>query len=104
MIELTVPINVLAIRIPPIETIMPTEEILSRKNEIRIRAEEHRRADTLRAIFEAWRGPVQAHDVITEWFDVEGRADQVVGGLGRRADWRWTQRTEGGMAPKPVLL
>jgi nucleotide-binding universal stress UspA family protein len=78
-------INVLAIRIPPIETIMPTEEILSRKNEIRIRAEEQQRADALKTIFDAWSGSVQG--VVTEWIDVEGRADQVVGEWGRRADF-----------------
>jgi len=30
---------------------------------------------------------VQGQDVATEWFDVEGRADQIVGEAGRRADF-----------------
>jgi nucleotide-binding universal stress UspA family protein len=92
-------INVLAIRIPPIETIMPTEEILTRKDEIRIRAEEQQRADTLKTFFDAWSGSVQGQGMVTEWFDVEGRADQVVGEWGRRADFivlkrPWSRKPE----------
>src|SRR5689334_2488760 len=75
----------LAIRIPPIATIMPTEQILSRKDEIRIRAEEQARSDALKQIFDGWAAPVQAGGLTTEWADVEGRADEVVGEWGRRS-------------------
>src|SRR5947209_1586376 len=79
-------VNVLAIRIPPIETIMPTEEVLSRKNEVRIRAEERHRADALKAMFDAWAGTAHQWGLASEWFDVEGRADKVIEEWGRRAD------------------
>jgi nucleotide-binding universal stress UspA family protein len=87
LVELTgaVRINVLAIRIPPIETVMPTEEILSEKAEMRIRADEQQRADRLKSIFDAWAVTVP-QTVVTAWYDVEGRADAVIGEWGRRAD------------------
>ena len=79
-------INGLAIRIPPVETIIRTEEILTRKDEIRIREEEQRRTSTLKAIFDAWVAAAPERSLATQWFDVEGRADEVVGEWGRRAD------------------
>ncbi len=80
-------INGLAIRTPPIEMIMPTEEILTRAEEIRIRTEEQHRADTLRAIFDVWAGTAPDQRIVREWSDREGRADEVVGEWGRRADF-----------------
>lgn len=74
----------LGIRIPPLATIMPTEEILSKKDELRIRAEEKARTASLKRIYDFWAA--QTRDVTIEWFDVEGKADDVVGEWGRRAD------------------
>ena len=92
---------VLAIRIPPIATIMPTEEVLSRKDEIRIRAEEQARTAALKLVYDGWMAKVQSGELATEWCDVEGRADEVVGEWGRRADyvvlkrpWKRTTGTE----------
>lgn len=94
-------INGLAIRLPPIETVIRTEEILSEKAELRIRAEERQRADRLKDIFDAWAPTVTPRAVVTAWSDVEGRADKVVGEWGRRADfivlkrpWHHTPETE----------
>src|SRR5882757_1798114 len=47
-------INVLAVRTPPLSTILPSEQILSRQDELRIRDEERHRADALKRIYEAW--------------------------------------------------
>lgn len=80
-------IIVLAVRRPPIETIMPTEEILTRTAEIRIRDEERRRTAALKAIFDVWAATAEQQSLATEWFDVEGRAEQVVGEWGRRVDF-----------------
>jgi hypothetical protein len=66
-------INVLAVRRPPIDTIMPTEEVLTRKSEISIRDEERRRTAALKAIFDLWAATAQLRSLATEWFDVEGR-------------------------------
>jgi nucleotide-binding universal stress UspA family protein len=80
-------VNVLAVRTPPLATIMPTEQILTREQEGRIRAEEGRRAEALRAIFDAWVGTAEERRIAAEWSDVEGRAGEVVGNWGRRADF-----------------
>jgi len=90
---------VLAIRIPPIATIMPTEEVLLPDAEIRIRAEEQARTAALKRVYEEWTTQAQPVRLATEWCEVEGRADEVVGDRGRRADYivlkRPWQRTTG---------
>lgn len=77
-------INVLAIRTPPLSTILPSEEVLTRQHEARIRDEESRRAATLKLVFDGWSS---ASAVTAEWADVEGLADRLVGKWGRRADF-----------------
>jgi nucleotide-binding universal stress UspA family protein len=80
-------INGLAIRFPPIETVIRTEQILSLATEMSIRAEEQERADSLKSIFDAWAATLPTRAVVTSWSDVEGRADQVLAEWGRRADF-----------------
>lgn len=84
-------INVLAIRTPPLATIMPTEEILTREQEARIRAAEERRTGKLKEIYSAWAGvgvaAAEQRRITTEWFDVEGSPEQAVTEWGRRADF-----------------
>jgi len=92
-------INALAIRVPPIETILRTEEILSRKNEARIRARESARSYVLKAAFDAWSSGREPGGPIAAWHDIEARADQTVTEWGRRADFvvlqrPWPQDTE----------
>lgn len=77
-------INVLAIRLPPIETIT-AEDILTHQEEARIRAAEQHRVEALRGTFDEW-ARARSANTDTEWFDVEGRADQVVEEWGRRSD------------------
>jgi nucleotide-binding universal stress UspA family protein len=80
-------INVLAIRTPPLSTIIPSEEILTAEQELRIRYEERQRADALRLIFDDWSHAVSASNLATGWADIEGLADQLVDEWGRRADF-----------------
>lgn len=80
-------INAIAIRMPPIATIMPTEEILTPEQESRIRAAERHRAEALRAVFDSWVGTMAGNDLATEWFDTEAAAAEVVEEWGRRADF-----------------
>ena len=80
-------INVLAIRMPPLETILPSEEILTREQEARIRSCEQERVDELRGIFDAWAPDAEEHGIIPEWCDIEERADSAVTEWGRRADF-----------------
>lgn len=79
--------NVLAILTPPLSTIMLTEEILTREQEKRIRADENCRADALRHIFEDWSRGTSASNLIFEWAVAEGLADELVIEWGRRADF-----------------
>ena len=80
-------INVLVVRTPPASTILPSEEILSRKDESRIRNEESQRAETLKQIFDGWSRSAPASNVVTEWADIEGLADMLMDEWGRRADF-----------------
>jgi nucleotide-binding universal stress UspA family protein len=87
----------LIIRIPPEATILPSEEVLTREREARIRRDEQHRIDAIKAIYDSWR-TTAAHSsgYSTEWFEVEGLADQLIEDWGRRADFivirRPTQR------------
>ncbi len=80
-------INVLAVRVPPETTIMPTEEVLTRHQATEIRAREQARVMGLRAAFEAWAPAARAPGISIEWTDIEGLADTLVGEWGRRSDF-----------------
>jgi nucleotide-binding universal stress UspA family protein len=80
-------IKVLTIRVPPIATIMPTEEVLTSEKESRIRSFEHARATALREIYEIWAITAHESGLQTEWFDIEAHAEEMVGEWGRRADF-----------------
>jgi nucleotide-binding universal stress UspA family protein len=79
-------IEVLAIRTPPEATILPSEEVLTRKRELEIRAGEQERVAALKAVFEAWAESAQQAGTHAEWCDVEGLSDAVVEEWGRRSD------------------
>jgi nucleotide-binding universal stress UspA family protein len=80
-------INVLVIRTPPLATILPSEEVLSRQNELRIRDEERQRANALKGIYDDWVHATSVCNMATEWFDLEGLADLLVAEWGSRADF-----------------
>ena len=79
-------INVLAIRMPPDATIMPTEEVLTKRQAIEIRAREQHRVHALHTAFAAWEPTARNPKIAIEWADIEGLADALVGEWGRRAD------------------
>src|SRR5215472_5283434 len=69
-------INVIAIRMPPEAAILPSEEILTREDALRIRDSEDARVDQLRKGFYAWSANLSSRSKITsEWFDFEGMGD-----------------------------
>src|SRR5271169_1032965 len=72
-------INVLAIRVPPESTIMPTEEILTRRQATDIRSREQERISVLHAAFEAWEATAKAPTITVEWVDIEGLVESLVG-------------------------
>jgi nucleotide-binding universal stress UspA family protein len=79
-------INVLAIRVPPETTIMPTEEVLTPHHAAKVRAHEQHRVDALRAAFTAWEPTARTTDIAIEWIDIEGLTEALVAEWGRRAD------------------
>ena len=83
----TARVNVLAIRVPPIATIMPTEEVLTPERESRIRAVEQARVAALRQAYDAWAAAARKAGLEPEWFDIEARADEAVKEWGGRADF-----------------
>jgi nucleotide-binding universal stress UspA family protein len=80
-------INVLAVRVLPESTIMPTEEILTSYQATQIRRREEERVAALHATFESWATTARAASVAVEWVDVEGPADTLVSEWGRRSDF-----------------
>jgi nucleotide-binding universal stress UspA family protein len=79
-------IEAMVMRILPISTIMPTEEILSKADEKKIRDRETDRAAALRRIFDAWatkHGGTNA----PRWIDEEGITETLVKTWGERADY-----------------
>ena len=79
-------INVLAARVPPLSTIMPTEEVLTHDAESGLRARETARVAALKAIFDAWNATAGKPEVATEWFECEAVARDLVAAWGSRAD------------------
>lgn len=79
-------INVLAVRRPPVETIIPTEEVLTPEREARLRAEEQQRVTALKTAFDRWGAELPAAGPSTEWFDIEGNAETAITEYGGRAD------------------
>jgi nucleotide-binding universal stress UspA family protein len=79
-------INVLVVRRPPFETIVPSEEILTREQEARIRTEEHGRAHALKAAYDRWSAAAPLRGAVTEWFDIEANAGTALKEFGSRSD------------------
>ncbi len=79
-------VNVLVIRTPPVDTILPSEEVLTSGQQARVRAAEQARVDAAKAVFEPWRDAATGRGYTTQWIDVEGHADGTVVEHGSRAD------------------
>ena len=79
-------INVLAVRRPPIETIIPSEEVLTPDRETRVRTEEQQRVTALKADFDRSAAELPAAGPSTEWFDIEANAATAIKEHGGRAD------------------
>lgn len=79
-------IEVVAVRTPPLSTIMPTEEVLTADREAEIRAEQENWAGQLKAVLESWLPRAQAPGIQAEWVDVEGDAAKIVAEYGRRSE------------------
>ena len=84
-------INALIVRIPPLATILASEEVLTRQRESQIRAQEQARAAALSEVFRDWQrsSGSSAHLV-----DVESVAAEAVAERGRSADFVVIERPE----------
>jgi nucleotide-binding universal stress UspA family protein len=80
-------INVIAIRTPPLSTIVVSEQVLTAERERQIRAAEGQRVDALKQIFDDWSRSAPAADFAIDWADKEALADELVGEWGQRADF-----------------
>jgi nucleotide-binding universal stress UspA family protein len=89
-------INVLAIRLPPITAILPTEDVVPPQVAQHIRNSERERAQALKRIYDAWSDDLAgAPEIATEWFDIEGMANRLVDEWGRRSDFIVMKRPAG---------
>jgi nucleotide-binding universal stress UspA family protein len=77
-------VRALIIRTPPIATILPTEEVLTRRQEERVRAREAGRAALLADAFQEWR---RAGGHAAQLDDIEATASEVVAKQGAASDF-----------------
>jgi protein CrcB len=76
-------ITALAVRMRPIDAILPTEEIMTAERETTIRAEQDLWAQALRDAVSAWSNAGSRPPV--DWVDIEGEVAQTTEDQGRRA-------------------
>jgi nucleotide-binding universal stress UspA family protein len=79
-------LKALAVRMPPVETILPSEEVLTASREAAIRAEQEHWAGQLRIEVDGWTARTQSPGILTDWLDIEGGAAETIVDHGRRAD------------------
>lgn len=79
-------IEALVIRVPPLSTILPTEEVLTKEQEQHIRQYEAERSGAIRHVFEKWKER-QGGGNEPRWIDEEGLIEALVKKWGGRADY-----------------
>jgi nucleotide-binding universal stress UspA family protein len=79
-------IDVLAVRMPPEATILPSEEVLTRERRDQVAESEQARLAAVPRSFEPWSRRVGAEGLSVTWCEVEGLAETAVEAWGRRAD------------------
>jgi nucleotide-binding universal stress UspA family protein len=79
-------IEALVMRVPPISTILVTEEVLTEEQEQKIRHRENDRAAALHRLFESWAAGHRG-DPAPRWLDEEGMTEALVKKWGERADY-----------------
>jgi protein CrcB len=79
-------LKALAVRVPSIAAILPSEEVLTASHEAALRAEQENWAGQLRTIVDDWSERVRGRGIHTDWIDIEGDVAEIVTDHGRRAD------------------
>src|SRR3954452_17133646 len=71
-------IDVLVVRIPPEATILPSEEVLTKRHIKYIRDREEVRMAALRREFEDWSARGHGEGISADWHDMEALVDVVI--------------------------
>lgn len=79
-------LRALAVRMPPMAAILPSEEILTADRATAIRAEQQGWAEQLHRVVMDWSPRVLGRGIRTDWVDLEGDAAGIVTEAGRSAD------------------
>jgi nucleotide-binding universal stress UspA family protein len=79
-------IEIMVMRMPPLSTILVTEEVLPKEDEKRIRDAESERAAALQRIFDDWTAE-HRRALAPLWIDEEGVAETLIKTRGERADY-----------------
>jgi protein CrcB len=79
-------LTALAVRLPRMAAILPSEEVLTAEREAAFRAGQENWAGQLRTIVEEWSSRVSGLGIHADWIDTEGDAAEIVTDHGRRAD------------------
>ena len=79
-------LKALAVRLPPMATILPSEEVMTADRATAIRAEQQDWAGRLKTIVDDWARRAGRRGIRTDWIDVEGDISAIVTDHGRRAD------------------
>ncbi len=93
-------IDVLAVRVPPEATILPSEEVLTERRAADLRAREQVRTAALRRDFDLWAARTGSNVIAANWCELEGPVDAVLKKRGSRSDVIVLRRpTETGRLP-----
>lgn len=76
----------LAVRVPPVATILPSEEVLTSDREAAIQAEQQNWTGQLKVIVDTLTSRLRGRGVQIGWIDIQGDAAEIVADYGRRAD------------------
>ncbi|HEY4043771.1 MAG TPA: universal stress protein [Rhodopila sp.] len=79
-------IDVFVVRTPPEATILPSEEVLTKRQFTLVRERERARASALRAAFDQWQAERRIETLSVRWWDLEGLVDGAIKEWGPRAD------------------
>ncbi len=79
-------IEALVMRVPPLSTILVTEEVLTKEQERNIRDQENERAANLHRVFETWAAQ-HGRATAPLWINEEGLTEALVKKWGERADY-----------------
>jgi nucleotide-binding universal stress UspA family protein len=79
-------VEALAVRTPPVSTLMVADQAITSTEEAQARASQNAWASEVKSIVDDWDAKAKPTGVETAWIELEGDAGQVVSEHGRRSD------------------